>query len=557
MPRNAIANLVLPLLLVLMTGAVFQQVRTFELTNLDDNLYVTANPNLESGLSPAGIRWAFTNGDARLWMPVTWLSFLADRQLFGLDAGAFHRTNLLWHLASTLLLYFLLRRMSGAVWRPLLVAALFAVHPLHVESVAWVAERKDVLCGFFFLATLHCYVGYSARPGLGRYLAVLFVFALALMSKPMAVTLPAVLLLLDFRRVGQRRPLRPLLLEKVPLLLLASALAFVTWHLVQHREQGAPDPIPLFERIGHAVSYYALYLGRMFAPVRLSVFYPPEGLDFPWPRIAIWGLLLVSLTGAAWRLRDRLRPVWLGWLAYLVLLAPVSGIVQGGMQRMSDRYFYLPSLGLFVALAWLLKAAVDRRPLLRWPVVALCVAAVLACALAAHRQTGVWRDSGTLFRHALSVNEEDYLAHMNLGVMLDDQGRSREALPHLQRAVALRRNSIHHFNLANVLSKLGRTAEAVAQYRAAVALQPEFPEAHNNLGIALAQMGDLVAAQRHLAQAVEQRPDYVSAWYNLGLVEMRRGESAAAAASFQRTLQLDPNHAGAREQLDSLRVGRR
>lgn len=559
MSRNPMANLVVPLALVLLTVAVFWQVTGFELTNLDDNRYIPQNPALEQGLSPGGVTWAFGNRIANLWMPVTWLTFLADQQFFGATPAALHRTNLLWHLASTLLLFFLVRRISGALWRPALVAALFAVHPLHVESVAWVAERKDVVSGFFFLAAINCYIGYDRRPAAWRFAVVMLVFALALMAKPMTVTLPVVLLLIDFRPRGAgeppRRPLRQILPEKIPLLLLSAAAALLTWRIVQTRDLGAPDPVPLLERLGQAISFYALYLGKMFAPVGLSVFYPPETLDFPWPRIAIWAVLLISLTGAAWRLRDRLRVVWLGWLAYLVMLSPVAGVVQGGMQLMSDRYFYLPSLGLFIAGAWLARAAVDHRPRLRWPVAALLSAAVLAAAVGAYRQTRYWRDSGTLFRHALVVNEANYLAQMNLGVMLDNRGRTREALPYLQRAVELRRDPIHLFNLANVLSKLGRTPEAIGYYRAAVGLQPEFPEAHNNLGIALAQEGQTSEARRHLELAVEQQPDNAGSWYNLGLVQLKEGRSSAAAASFRRTLELQPGHHEARQRLDSLAVG--
>ena len=547
--------LLLPVLLIALGAAVFTQTLQFGFTNLDDNIYVVDNAALEQGLSADGIRWAFTNREANLWMPVTWLSFLADRQFHGPDARGFHLTNVLLHLASTVLLLLVLRRWTGTLWRAAFVAALFAIHPLHVESVAWVAERKDVLSGFFFLLALQVYLGRGGPLTWPRYAGTLLLFALAMMAKPMTVTLPVVLLLIDFSDPGERRPLMRLLLEKIPFVLLAAAMSVATYLIVQTREIGAPDPIPLFERIGQAIAFYALYLGRMFYPVGLSVFYPPEGLLFEWTRIAVWALLLVSLTGAGWQFRNRLRFVWLGWLWYLAMLLPVVGLVQGGMQLMSDRYFYLPSIGLFVALAWLLDEAVRQRSWLRWPVVALTVAAVLAGAALAHRQTAVWRDSGTLFRHALAVNEENYLAHLNLGVMLDDAGRSLEALPHLRRAVELRRDAVHQFNLANALFKLERTAEAAVHFRGAVKQQPEFPEAHNNLGIALARMGDLSAARSHFETAIEQQPDYAGAWYNLGLVQLRQGQTSAAAASFRRTVQLEPGHLGARQRLDSLQVG--
>lgn len=552
MQRTRTVHFAMMILLAGLCAAIFAQTTGFELTNLDDNLYVTDNPALERGLSPAGLRWAFTTRLGNLWMPATWLSYLADHRFFGADPGAFHRTNLLLHLLNTLLVYLLLRRLTGGLWRAALIAALFAAHPLHVESVAWVAERKDVLSGFFFLLSLRLYVAHQARPGALRYLGALLVFALALMAKPMTVTLPVVLLLLDFRDPARRRPLRTILLEKIPFFALSAALSVITYRLVQTRDIGAPDPVPLLERVGQAVAFVALYLGKTFVPLHLSVFYPPEGLHFAWPRILVWAVLLIGLTGAAWQTRRRLGDAWLGWLWFLVMLAPVLGIVQGGMQLMSDRYYYLPSIGLFLAIATLLRALVERRAALRLPVAALAVAAVLAAAWAAHGQTGVWRNGGTLYRHALAVDQDNYLAHANLGVMLDDAGRSGEALPHLRRAVDLRGDPVYRFNLANALSHLGRYAEAVPYYRAALRLQPEFPTAHNNLGIALVNTGDWTAAGDQFRLATQQDPGYAGAWYNLGLVLIREGKREQATAAFARTLRLQPDHAGAAQQMRTI-----
>ncbi len=557
-------SLIMMTLLVALVLVVFGQGMRHGFTNLDDNLYVSANPALDYELSPSGLHWAFTTRLGNLWMPVTWISFLADRQFFGSEPGPYHRTNILLHLLNTLLLYWIVRRRSGTLWRAGLVAALFAVHPLHVESVAWVAERKDVLSGFFFLLTIRFYLEYSRRPHIIRYMITLLCFALALMSKPMVVTLPVILLLIDYWGFDSQRPLSRLLLEKIPFFALSIALAVITYLLVRTREIGAPDPITLAERLGQAMVFYAIYLGKAFWPTNLSVFYPPESLHFPVWRIAMSALILVVITIWTRQRRHRLPTVWIGWLWFLVMLLPVIGIVQGGMQQMSDRYFYLPSIGLFLMVAWLAAAPVTSS---RWlvtgmkpglhrflcraiPVAAIVV--VAASAFVSFGQVRVWRSSETLFTHALQVSESDYLSHMNLGVVLDDAGRSAEALPHLQRAVALRKDPLYQFNLANTLSHLGRYAEAIPYYRGAVRLQPDFPTAHNNLAIALSNTGDWTGAGRQFQLAVNQDPDYAGAYYNLGLVQLNAGRSAEAAASFRRTLELDPNHTGAKEQLRQL-----
>ena len=552
MPRHLQISVTLMLLLTALCLVVFSQGLQHGFTNLDDNLYVSANPELERGLSSSGLRWAFTTRHGNLWMPVTWVSFLADRQFFGPAPTGFHGTNIFLHLANTLLLYIIMRRLTGTIWRAGLIAALFAVHPLHVESVAWVAERKDVLSGFFFLLAIRFYLGYGPRLTVVRYLAALFCFALALMSKPMAVTLPVVLLLIDFWDPETRRPLKRLLLEKIPFLVLAAALAVVTYQIVQTRDMGAPVPIPLLDRLGQAFVYYGLYLGKMFWPANLSVFYPPEGLQYPAWKILPWMVLLITLTVAAWWRRDRWRPVWIGFLWFLVMLLPVLDVVQGGMQLMSDRYFYLPSIGLFVAVAWLAAHASEWRPFLRRAVPVLAIAAVLVLTVAAHRQTRVWQSSQTLFTHALAVNEANYLAHMNLGKTLDDAGRSAEALPHLRRAVALRPDPLHQVNLADALCHVGRQAESIPFFLAALRNQPVFPTAHNNLGIALAGTGDIAGAGEHFQVAVNQDPDYAEAHFNLGLVRLREGRKAEAAASLRRGLELDPRNAAAREQLRRL-----
>jgi protein O-mannosyl-transferase len=549
MSRPSTQSLVLMILLAGVCLVVFGQGTGHEFTNLDDDQYVAANPYLEQGLSPAGLRWAVTTRRCNLYMPVTWISYLADRQFFGPEPAAYHRTNILLHLLNTLLLYLILRRLTGSLWRPALVAALFAVHPLHVESVAWVAERKDVLSGFFFLLTIRLYIGYGYRPTVIRYLISLLCFMLALLSKPMVVTLPVVLILIVVWKAPRPRPMRRLLAEKIPFLFVALGLALTTYLLVQTRATGAPDPIPLGERLGQAVVFYTLYLGKMFWPTNLSVSYPPEGLHFQWAQILFSTLVLTALTVMGWLTRKQFRRPWLGWLWYLVTLLPVAGIIQGGMQLMSDRYFYLPSIGLFVAVVFLAARVAHAHPWLHRVIPVLAILAVMMAAIGSYRQTRVWQNSETLFAHALEINPDDYLSHMNLGVVLNEAGRPGEALPHLRRAVELRPNALHSFSLANTLSHLGRYDEAVPCYRDALRFEMEFPKAHNNLGIALAKTGVWDRAGEEFQLAVDQDPDYAGAHYNLGLIRMREIRMGEAAASFRRTLELAPDHHDAQAQL--------
>ena len=562
--------------LALLAGLVlviFLQALSFDFTNLDDNRYVPENPALQHGLTGQSLGWAFTTSHENLWMPVTWLSFLLDAQLYGISPRGFHATNVVLHLLNTVLLYFLLWRIPGtasrARWAPLWVAALFAVHPLHVESVAWVAERKDVLSGLFFLLTLHLYVRGGSSPGRPLFWAALAVFALALMSKPMVVTLPVVLLLLDYLgRNGE--PSRDkswgrLALEKIPFFAVAVTVSAITYHLVQIRDQGAPVAVPLLERLGQALTYYALYLVKAVAPVSLAAIYPPASVRFGLPVQLACLAALALLTWGAWALRHRARPVPAGWLWFLVMLAPVLDVVQGGMQVMSDRYFYLPSIGLFLALAWLAATVAETRgegpawlkqAWLRPAGLAAAVAMVAVFTVMAHAQARVWRDSETLYRHALAVTQGNDKAHGNLGSFLGDQGRYAEALPHLQAAVDLHGGeALYCFNLANTLVQLGRFAEAVPHFRQAVRLQPEFPEAHNNLGIALGRIGQWEEAGRHFALATRQDPGYAAAWYNLGLVQMQAGQGAQAVHSFRQCLRHDPGHQGAARELARLTSG--
>jgi len=460
------------LLLLGVTFGAFYRVLGGEFLRYDDDVYITLNPFVKAGLSRVGLIWAFATGYNANWHPLTWVSHMLDVEVFGMNAGGHHLTNLILHLANTMLLFLVLRRMTGFVWRSAFVAALFGVHPLHVESVAWIAERKDVLSTLFWLLTIWAYARYAENPTWTRYLPVVLFFGLGLMAKPMLVTLPFVLLLLDywplnrlsFGGKGERTvPVYDLFLEKVPLFAMTALSCLITFRAQQMGGAvGLLEKLPFAVRAGNALVAYTTYIGKMFWPKNLAVFYPHPGADLPVWQAVVAGLALVSITILVIRAGKPRPYLSVGWLWYLGTLVPVIGLVQVGAQAMADRYTYVPMIGLFIMLAWGLPGLGGKR---------LAVPATLVvCALIAvtWRQVGYWRDSISLFRHAISVTEKNAVMHANLGLALRDRGR---------------------------------TDEAIREYREAIRIDPEFAQAHNNLAVALYFKGDYAEAWKevHLA----------------------------------------------------------
>lgn len=554
--RSRSGPLLLGLGLVLLTFIVYQPVLTAGFINFDDGLYVTANRHVQGGLTWKGFLWAWQANVASNWHPLTVLSHMLDCELYGMDAGRHHLTNLLFHLANVWLLFEILRRMTrehaGAIGPSAWVAALYGIHPLHVESVAWIAERKDVLSAFFFLLTLGAWHRWARERRPRWYLLAILLFACGLLSKPMVVTLPFVLLLLDIwplgrLRVGEIRSvrdlgagLRPLLLEKIPLFALSVASCAVTV-FAQQGSMATLQAVPAARRVGNALVSYVVYLGKTFWPAKLAAFYPlPQGIPL-WKSLAAGALLAAITVLAVWRIR-RQPYLAVGWLWFLGMLVPVIGLVQVGRQAMADRYTYLPSIGLFLAVAWLAADLAFERRLFRAARAGAALAVVAALAVAAHAQAGLWKDSLTLFRHALAVNPNNYLAHLNVAVALSrrgdregalhhfhellrlqphlpeahatlatalaDWGRPAEALPHARRAVQLKpdRARFRHV-LAGVLEKLGRKEEAIAQLRKALELNPRLARAHHALGRLLEKQGKTDEALRHYRTALEINPD--------------------------------------------------
>ncbi len=560
---------------------VYAPVYRFGFVNFDDPDYVTNNPHVRSGLTMDGVVWAVTSSEAANWFPATRLSHLLDVEIFDLRPGGHHFTNAFLHAFATVFLFAFLRAATSATWPSAFVAMLFAVHPLHVESVAWIAERKDVLSAFFWFLALWSYVR-------RHYWLTLLAFCLGLMSKPMVVTLPFVLLLLD--RWPLRRPLRTALRVKIPMLGLSAASATAAY-LVQ-RSSGAVREVgqfPLGLRVENAVVSYAIYIVKMFWPARLAVFYPyPHHL--PVWQIALSALLLAGVSMVVLRER-RSRPyLAVGWLWYLGTLVPVIGLIQAGAQARADRYTYLPMVGLSIMLAWGLAEVLKSKA-----AISAAIVACLACAALCEAQIQYWRNSETLFRHALDVTSGNYLAHHNLGVALADDGRFPEAIAQYQAALqiepdaanvqtdygnalaksgripeaiahyeaalrALPDSPITHNDLANALAATpGSVPEAIAEYQTALRLKPDYEEARKNLaqvqsnaaemqynmGIDLAKSRIPVEAIPHFEEALRLRPDYVDAHNNLGVVLAGAGRVPEAISHFEAALSIDPNSADA------------
>ena len=512
--------------LLVLTCAVFIQTLRYDFVNYDDPSYVYQNRRITSGIDFANVAWAFTHVHSENWHPLTTITHMLDCQLHGLKAGWHHFTNLLLHTIAVVLLFIALEQMTGALWRSAFVSAVFAVHPLHVESVAWIAERKDVLSAVFFMLTLLAYLHYTRAPSIGRYLIVAFIIALGLMSKPMLVTLPFVLLLLDFwplgrfeaRKSNTGRQLLRLILEKIPLIALSVVSSIVTF-LAQRGAIGWTEELPVSERISNAFVAYVIYIRQMFWPAGLAVFYPhPENRLSAW-EVSLAFIILVGITLAALLFRKKAPYFVTGWLWYLGMLVPVIGLVQVGWQGHADRYTYLPQIGLYIAVTW---AVSDWSRSWRFQRIVLGTATALivgALSWCAWLQTSYWRDSETLFTRALTVTRNNDVALNNLGIIFLDKGQLDEAISKLQAAINLRpENAPAHDNLAKALLKKGQVTEAMVHYRKFLELEPANVEARNTLGTALIQQGHVREAIDQWQEALATQPENGNAASNLAWV---------------------------------------
>jgi tetratricopeptide (TPR) repeat protein len=585
-------------LFLLVVGTFFPAVYN-DFVGFDDPDYVTANAHVQRGLTWETVPWAFRSTAACNWHPLTWLSHMLDVQLFGLQPWGHHLTSILLHAMNTVLVFLVFKRMTGSVWRSCFVAAVFGLHPLHVESVAWISERKDVLSTFFWMLTLWAYAQYArgrtarnpvgaaevgptklgptgAIPkcsGTGSYVLALVFFALGLMSKPMLVTLPFVLLLLDYWPLREFKSLELkssdpkelainssthnsklsnflcLTAEKIPFFLLAAVVSGITY-VVQKQSGSVTSGLPFVDRVENAVVSYCRYLGKLFCPVDLAVYYPyPDR----WPATIVCSACLVLLVVSVFAIALRRNHPYLlvGWFWFIGTLAPVIGLVQVGLQAMADRYTYVPSLGIFMMLAWGIHDLSSRwRGKLLKPALAAALVVPLCIVLSRH-QIGYWKDSETLFRRAIAVTKDNYLAYDNLGTALTAKGKLDEAVGEYQEALRIKPDFAEaHNNLGSCLAKKGELAEAIDQFVQALKLNPGFAEAHFNLAAALGDAGRIQDAIAQYQEAIRLKPDFTDARYNLGnVLSGMPGRLDDAVAQYLALLQIDPSYAEARYNL--------
>lgn len=581
------------LLLAVLTVVSFWEVSQHQFVNYDDTDYVTQNPHVQAGVTREGLGWAFgrLHGEQTYWHPLTWVSHMLDCQLFGLRPAGHHSVNLFFHTLNTVLVFLVFRRLTGAFWRCAVLAALFALHPLQVGTVAWVAERKNLLSTFFWLLTTWAYVRYAlgksavsasthhrsplTDPRSCYYLLALAFLALGLMCKPVLVTLPFVLLLLDYWPLGRlsltpapqgesvreggkpstvhltgsgQAPLQSctaptvrLVVEKLPFFALAAASCLIT--IAAHRSLGGLSTrLPLDLRLENAVVSYVRYLAKTFWPSDLAVFYPyPDA----WPmwEVGLCGLLLLVISGLALSMA-RSRPwLFVGWFWFLGVLVPFIGLVQAGGQAMADRFAYVPVLGLFLALVWAAWEVTTRWRYQHLALSAGAVVAILICIAFTRREIGFWKDSRTLFERALAVTKNNYVAHNNLGNVLDRSGQHAAAKRHYQETLRIRPDFAGtHYNLANVFVREGNHDAALRHYRAAITLKPDYADAHYNLGVVLANLGETDEAIEQHRAALRCRPAFAEAHNSLGNLLFKQGKVEDATASYRAALQVRPDY---------------
>jgi Flp pilus assembly protein TadD len=533
------------LLLVALTLVVYARVATFEFINLDDSGYVADNAQVLNGVTWEGTIWAFTTTRQANWHPLTWLSLQLDASLGGASPRVYHTTNIALHAACVVLLFLLFARMTGALWRSALVAALFALHPLHVESVAWVSERKDVLSTAFGLLACHFWLTSLERPGLARRGLAVAAYAASLLAKPMLVSLPILLLLLDVWPLKRGGSWRRLLAEKVPFLLLAAASSVATsWAQSRGGVMRTLTQYPLGTRAANAAVSSVVYLRKAFWPTDLAIYYPYPYGGIPTGQVVASILLLVAVSGACLKLRNRAPYLLVGWLWYLVTLVPVIGLVQVGSQAMADRYTYVPLIGPFVMLAFALPERYRRA------VAGVASGALVALACVAFRQAGYWSDSVTLFSRAVAVTTDNAVAESSLARALFARGQIEPAVRHCEEAVRIAPEmGDAQANLVRGLLALGRTEEAVARTREALKLRPEDSRTYVNAGLISRMTGHDDAALASFRQALRLDPSDQEAHMNLGAILAERGQHDEAVAEFETAVRLRPSDARARAAL--------
>jgi tetratricopeptide (TPR) repeat protein len=556
------------LFLVLTIGVVYLQVWNHDFVGYDDDGYVFENSRVQKGLTLDNTIWAFKTTQKSNWHPLTWLSHMLDVELFDLQPGRHHMTSVLFHIFNSLLLFGVFRKITGKVWQSGFVAALFALHPLHVESVAWVSERKDVLAMFFWTLTLWAYARYVEQPRIKRYLPVLGLFALGLMAKPMLVTLPFVLLLLDFwplSRIqfagsnqysvisGRRSSVVWLILEKTPLIILTFGSCFITFFAqAKGGAVGSSAIHPFYVKVANAFVSYLKYIQKMIWPDNLAVLYPHPGT------IPVWQLTaaMILLTGICYLAIRYLKALpWLavGWFWYLGTLVPVIGLVQVGVQGLADRYTYIPLTGLFIIIAWGVPQLMSGWRHHTVVISSICVVLFPILMATAWIQASYWQNSQKLFRHALDVTTDNYVIHNNLGFELADMGRADEAIKHYREAVRINPDfEVAYINLGKALLLQGKVDESIRYYQALLKIKPDYAGVHHNVGLVLLRKGEAEPAIFHFQEALRINNDYAEVYNSLGAARLSQGQIKQAISCFRQALRIKPDFYAAQKNLSKL-----
>jgi len=555
-------------ILIIITFSVYWQTKTFDYINFDDNDYITENRHVQAGLSMGNIAWAFTTTHTGPWIPLTWLSYMFGVQLYGMSPGWHHLTNVFFHITNVLLLFFILNQTTQAIWKSCLVAVLFALHPIHVESVAWISERKDVLSTFFFLLTILGYYRYVKQPAVANFLLTLLLFAFSLMAKPMVVTLPFVLILLDYwplkrfptnqskpsRFKTKGRHIKYLMIEKVPFLILSLIVSLITF--LSHQDIGSLGSwkeFPFLDRIANSLASYTKYIGKMIWPNKLAVLYP-------YAQISLWEMIssFVFIAVVSWyaiRKRHEQPYFIVGWLWYLGTLVPVIGLVNWGSQAMADRFVYIPFIGLYIIASWgisgLLTKWIQRKI---WFVVPTIVIASTLSILS-WQQVGHWENSVTLFENSLKKTRNNYIIHNNLGVTLELEEQTEKAIEHYRQALKIKPDYADaHNNIGFALSKIEQMGKAIEHYQQALKKRPNYDKAHNNMGNALYKLDRFDEAIEHYSKALKIKPDFADAHNNIGSALFRKGMTNEAVKHYFKALRINPDHAAARINLRKMRM---
>ena len=540
-------TLIIYVALIVVTLAVFGQVHQFDFVNIDDDKYVTENSYVQSGITLNGVLWAFSTTHAEYWHPLTWLSLMFDYQLFGLNAGGYHVINLIIHIMSTLLLFWLFNRMTGEIWKSVFVAALFALHPLRVESVVWVAKRRDVLCVFFWMLTLCLYFYYTQKPVIKRYLLVIFSFILALLSKPMVITLPLVMILLDYWPLKRFESKKENLFswqlkEKIPFFVLTAVFSVIT---IYARDYSTIKIFSLNSRFANALVSFTTYLEKTFWPHDMTVLQLFSD-KFPTGQVLGSILLIIVISFAAIIAAKRLPYLFVGWLWYAITILPTLGIIQFGHLAMSDHHTYLPSIGIAVMLAWGFSLLfpceeLHKKILLPAGIIFIAIMAVLTW-----KQCGYWKNNTELYNHALMVTKDNALIHSNLGLALSEEGKNEEAINHFNEAIRLKPDfSPAYLNRGVAYGKLGQYQQAIANYNEVVSLKPDDNSAYYNRGNAYYSLGQYPQSIKDYSEAISLAPNYLLAYLNRGNAYTKLGQYQKAVEDYSSVIRLKADFAEA------------